>query len=122
MAYTPTIATYIFILLFSFFYISYILIALLKKHIDLYDALILSTLVTFPLCIVLFPEVSIWFSQLTGTSYPFISLFGSLHFITFIMLLRLMMVTHKLNEKCNILAQNLAINQEQSVNKNKTHK
>jgi hypothetical protein len=98
----PTIQTTIFLSLFLVFYLLILLKNAIINKIDLYDLFLLSAVGVIPAFFIYFPDLTSRLAVFVGVKFPFLLIFGSLFFIVFIYLIRLVI---KMNHmaKMNIL-------------------
>ncbi|MBF0289794.1 MAG: DUF2304 domain-containing protein [SAR324 cluster bacterium] len=109
MEFQPTPQTIIFLSFFIVIYLFVLLRNTIKNTIDLYDFLLLSSVAIIPLFYILTPELVVFLARLTGVSFSFLLLFGSLFVVTFIYLYRLNIKLTAQQKKIILLTQEVGL-------------
>ena len=109
MVHYLSLKTQIIIIVFLFVYLTWLLRKAVKDKLDLYDFILLSTIGIIPCLFAIFPKVVIFISTMLGIEFPFVLLFASIHFVSFIFLYSLVRRIVQLNKKVATLTQEIAI-------------
>lgn len=118
MNYQPTLPTLIFTTLFLMIYMLVMLKKTIRRKIDLYDLILLSSVAIVPAIFVYFPIVGTVLTQLTGVLFPFILIFGALFLIVFVFIYRSITQQNEIEKKVILLTQEISILKE-SLSKRK---
>lgn len=110
--YEPKIMTQIFIVIFFLSFFVFLVRKVIKGSIDLFDLFFLGLLGVIPVVFVIFPQLTSYFTALIGVKYPFLILFGGLHFVMFIYITYLSSRINKLRRNGVKIAQKLALLEE----------
>jgi hypothetical protein len=105
----PTLQTTLFLLVFLVTYLVLLLKNANRNTIDLYDMLLLSSIAIVPVLFAFFPKLTIYITKLVGVGFPFLLLFGSLFFIVFVYLYRLVIKINQHHKKNILLIQELSL-------------
>ena len=109
MEFHPTFQTIIFLSFFIVIYLFVLLRNTIKNALDLYDFLLLSSVAIIPLFYILTPEFVVFLARLTGVSFSFLLLFGSLFVITFVYLYRVNLKLNEQHQKIILLTQEVGL-------------
>ena len=101
--------TRLFIISFGLFYMGFIIFRTISRKIDLFDLLLLSTIAMVPISFAFFPSFVNLMVKVTGVFFPFVVLFGMLHFFIFIHLHQLTEKLHILDDKNKNLVQEIGL-------------
>lgn len=112
--YFPSARLILLVFLFFGLYIGLLLRRVVRSKIDLFDFFMLATLGGVPLIFVLAPDAVYFLAHLIGVEFPFLLLFGSLSFITFFMLYRLIRRVNRLRQEVVRLVQEVGLLDERS--------
>lgn len=104
-----SLKTQLVIIAFLVVYLVWLLKKTAKDKLDLYDFVLLSSIGLVPCFFAIFPGVIVFATRLLGIAFPFVLLFASIHFISFIFFLSLARRITQLNKKVATLTQELAI-------------
>jgi hypothetical protein len=80
-----------------------------RHQLDLYDVLMLSTVAVLPALLVLVPPISEWIAVVSGVLFPFVVMFGLLFVAIFMVLHRLTIKLHLLEDRNRLLIQELSL-------------
>lgn len=111
---TPVLHPQTVLFLFVFFvgYVVYLLRKAAKNQVDVFDFVWLSAVGVVPILFISFPFAVIRLSELVGVKFPFVILFGILHFVTFIILISLVIRLKKQQSKLVEAVQNLSLSSQ----------
>ncbi len=80
-----------------------------QARLDLYDAVMLSSVAVAPAIFIFVPGFSVGIANWLGVAFPFVLLFSGLFVIMFLFVHRLTVELHKLKKQNRILVQEVAI-------------
>lgn len=106
---SPSPETLTFVLAFLVLYLFFLLKNTLRNKIDLFDLILLSTVALIPAGFVFFSDIAYKLADLIGVAFPFVLLFGSLFFLIFVCLYRLIKRINMLTYKNINLIQELSL-------------
>ena len=81
----------------------------IRNVIDLYDLLILASVVVVPAVFTLFPRVFYQLSNILGIKFPFVLMFGVLFFVLFFYLYKVVITLNKHNQRLVLLIQEISL-------------
>jgi hypothetical protein len=87
--YSPTPQTLVFMAVFVVLYLGLMLRNTVRRSLDLYDFLLLSSVAIVPASFVFFPALATRIATIVGVEFPLVVVFGTLFLITFVYLYRL---------------------------------
>ena len=105
----PTVETVVFVSGYVIIYLFFLIRNTIRDQLDLYDFILLSMVSVMPLAFIYFPHTILFLTRFSGVTFPFVLLFGGLFLITFIMLYRHTVISHKLQKTNWKLIQELAL-------------
>lgn len=106
---TVSIKTIILVTFFIGGYMFFIIRKTVRRQLDLYDLVMLSTVAFIPGVFVIFPQFADWVADITGVRFPFVVMFGILFAILFIFIHRLTVKIHRLESESRLLLQELSL-------------
>ena len=109
--------TILLILVFSFFYLFYLLRKSAKREIDLIDTFLLSFVAFIPSLFAVFPKVTDFVVSLSGVTFPFAVWFGFLFAVIFYILIRISRKIYRIENNNKKIIQELSIISEKIKNK-----
>ncbi|MBM4140176.1 MAG: DUF2304 domain-containing protein [Nitrospira sp.] len=109
MEYHPTIQTVIFVTIFLIVYLVALVKNTIKNSIDFYDLILLSSVAVIPSIFVFFPKLVVSLARIVGVEFPFLLLFGSLFFIVFVYLYRLVIKINQHHNRIILLIQEFSL-------------
>jgi hypothetical protein len=99
----------VFILAFSTLYLVVVVRRVANSRLGPEDAFLLSTLALVPIGYVLFPSYVSAITKLVGVTYPFFLMFGFFHFVSFVMIDRVLKLVTRHQKEITILSQEIAL-------------
>lgn len=87
--YSPTSQTVLFMAVFVTVYLAVLLRNTVRRTVDLYDFLLLSSVALVPAIAVFFPGAASRIAKVVGVEFPLVVIFGTLFLIAFVYLYRL---------------------------------
>jgi len=109
--------TILLILVFSFFYLFYLLRKSAKREIDLIDTFLLSFVAFIPSLFAVFPKFTDVVVSFSGVTFPFVVWFGLLFAVIFYILIRISRKIYKIENNNKKIIQELSIISEKIKNK-----
>ncbi len=104
-----TTNTLVMLGLFSIVYLSFILIKMAMRQLDLYDVIFLSMVAVLPSLFAYWPSMGSMLSKVAGVSAPYFILFGGLFFVIFLSVHRVTVKLHKLEKENFLIIQEISI-------------
>jgi hypothetical protein len=105
----PNPQTVILVGLFALAYMVTLLRKTARHQLDLYDFFMLSTVAILPALLVLMPSISDWIAVISGVTFPFVVMFGLLFVFIFIIMHRMTIKLHRLENQNNLFVQELSL-------------
>ena len=99
----------VFIVSFSLLYLVVVVRRIASSRLGPEDALLLSTLALVPIAYVLFPHYVSAVTRLVGVEFPFLLMFGFFHFITFVLIDRVLKGVAQHQKNITILSQEVGL-------------
>lgn len=109
-----SIQTIFVVIFFSLVYAIVIIRKTALQQVDIYDLVMLSSVVIIPSVFVVFPEVAFWFAKFAGVEFPFVVMFGILIAVLFIFVHRLTIKLHRVEKDNRLLIQEICILRQSS--------
>jgi hypothetical protein len=105
----PTLPTLVAIATFAVIYLLFIVRKTGRGTLDLYDMIMLSLVATVPAVFAFFPTIANLISHLAGVAFPFVVMFGILLTVLFLLVHRLTVNMHKMEQRNRSLVQELGM-------------
>lgn len=107
-SYIPNTQTLILVELFALTYMLWLLRKAARHQLDLYDFFMLSTVAVLPALLVV-PSIAEWVGFVSGVAFPFVVMFGLLFVAIFVIIHRLTIKIHRLEDQNRLLIQELGL-------------
>ena len=104
-----SIQTIFVVIFFSLGYTVVIIRKTARHQVDIYDLVMLSSVVIIPSVFLIFPDAALWFAKIAGVEFPFVVMFGLLVAILFIFVHRLTVKLHRVENDNRLLIQEISI-------------
>jgi hypothetical protein len=109
MTESPTLATLIVIGLFAIAYLAFLIRKTTRGGLDLYDLIMLSLVAIVPAVFAFAPSIANFISHLAGVAFPFVVMFGILLAVLFLILHRITVQMHRVEQRNRLLIQELSL-------------
>jgi hypothetical protein len=105
----PSPQTIALVGLFALVYMLGLLRKAARHQLDIYDVFMLSTVAVLPALLVFVPAISEWIALAAGVAFPFVVMFGMLFVAIFMLIHRLTIKIHRLENHNRILIQEMSL-------------